>query len=168
MGGRAGRSAQLSARGAGWRIVRDDLLHPDVAALIELHVRAAFENSPPGAVFALDLSGLRADDVTLWTLWEGAALLGMGALKQLDPAHGELKSMRTAPGQVRRGVARAMLEHLIAEARARGYRRVSLETGSNPPFAAARALYAAAGFVECGPFADYVDTEFSRYYSLVI
>lgn len=152
----------------GWRIVRDDVTHPEVGALIELHLRAAFENSPPGAVFALDLSGLRAADVTLWTLWEGEALLGMGALKQLDAAHGELKAMRTAPGQVRRGVARAMLGHLIAEARGRGYRTVSLETGSNAPFSAARALYAGAGFVECGPFAGYVDTAFSRYYSLVV
>lgn len=166
MGRRAGRSAQLSGLRAGWRIVRDDLSHPDVVALIELHLRAAFENSPPGAVFALDLSGLRAADVTLWTLWEGEALLGMGALKQLDAEHGELKSMRTAPAHVRRGVARAMLGHLIAEAKARGYRRVSLETGSNAPFAAARALYEAAGFVECGPFAGYVDAAFSRYYLL--
>ncbi|WP_353205411.1 GNAT family N-acetyltransferase [Sphingomonas sp.] len=158
----------MSAIAPGWRIVRDDLSHPHVVALIELHVRAAFDNSPPGAVFALDLSGLRAADVTLWTLWEGEALLGMGALKQLDAEHGELKSMRTAPGHVRRGVARAMLEHLIAEARARGYRRVSLETGSNAPFAPARALYAAAGFVACGAFAGYSDTAFSRYYSLVI
>ena len=166
MGCRTGRSAQLSGLRAGWRIVRDDVTHPDVVALLELHLRAAFENSPPGAVFALDLSGLRAADVTLWTVWEGELLLGMGALKQLDPGHGELKSMRTAPGQVRRGVARAMLGHLIAEAKARGYRRVSLETGSNAPFAAARGLYGAAGFVECGPFAGYVDTAFSRYYRL--
>ena len=150
----------------GWRFVEGDLSHPDVVALIDLHLRAAFANSPPGAVFALDLSGLRAADVTLWTLWEGEALLGMGALKQLDPGQGELKSMRTAPGQLRRGVARAMLGHLIAEARRRGYRRVSLETGSNAPFAAARALYAAAGFVACGPFGGYSDTGFSRYYAL--
>lgn len=150
----------------GWRFVEGDLSHPDVVALIELHLRAAFENSPPGAVFALDLSGLRAADVTLWTLREGEALLGMGALKQLDPEHGELKSMRTAPGQLRRGVARAMLAHLIAEARTRGYRRVSLETGSNAPFAAARALYEAAGFAECAAFAEYFDTGFSRYYAL--
>ena len=166
MGCRTGRSAQLSALGDGRRIVRDDLTHPDVVALVELHLRAAFENSPPGAVFALDVSGLRAADVTLWTVWEGELLLGMGALKQLDPGHGELKSMRTAPAQVRRGVARTMLDHLIAEARGRGYGRVSLETGSNAPFAAARGLYEAAGFVECGPFADYVDTAFSRYYRL--
>ena len=148
------------------RIVRDDLSHPDVVALIELHLRAAFENSPPGSVFALDLSGLRASDVTLWTAWEGDALLGMGALKALGAGEGELKSMRTAPGQLRRGVARAMLDRLIAEGRARGYGRLSLETGSNAPFAPARALYSGAGFVECGPFADYTDMAFSRYYRL--
>ena len=152
----------------GMRIVRDDLTHPAVVALVEVHLRAAFENSPPGAVFALDLSGLRADDVTLWTAWEGETLLGMGALKALDAEHGELKSMRTAPGKQRRGVARAMLAHLVAEARARGYRRLSLETGSNAPFAAARALYAGAGFVECGPFGDYKDGAFSRYFTLAL
>ena len=148
------------------RIVHGDLMHPDVVALVELHLRAAFENSPPGAVFALDSSGLRAADVTLWTAWEVDTLLGMGALKAIDSEHGEVKSMRTAPGALRRGVARAMLAHLIAEGRTRGYRRLSLETGSNAPFAAARALYAGAGFVECGPFGAYVDGEFSRYFTL--
>ncbi len=151
---------------ASWRIVRDDLTHPAVVALVELHVRAAFDNSPPGAVFALDASGLRDPAVTLWTAWEGKALLGMGALKRVDAAQGELKSMRTAPGQVRRGVAAAMLAHLIVEARARGYRRLSLETGSNAPFAPARALYERAGFVACGPFAGYAEEVFSRYYTL--
>lgn len=135
-------------------------------ALIELHLRAAFENSPPGAVFALDLSGLRAADVTLWTVWEGEALLGMGALKQLDAGHGELKSMRTAPEQVRRGVARAMLDHLIAEARGRGWSELKLETGANEAFAAARAMYEGAGFRPCGAFGDYVLTDFNRCYSL--
>ncbi|WP_390901801.1 GNAT family N-acetyltransferase [Sphingomonas alpina] len=150
------------------RVVTDDLTHPDVIALVELHLKAAFENSPPGSVFALDLSGLRDPAVTLWTAWEEGALLGMGALKRLDAEHGELKSMRTAPAQLRRGVAAAMLDHLIAEGLARGYRRLSLETGNNAPFAPARALYARAGFVECGPFADYTDASFSRYYTLAL
>jgi putative acetyltransferase len=149
-----------------WRIVRDDLSHPDVAALVEHHLRTAHENSPPGSVFALDASGLRDPSVTLWTVWEGAALLGMGALKQLDATHGEVKSMRTAPAQLRRGVARVLLDHLIAAARARGYSRLSLETGSNAPFAAAHALYESAGFVECEPFAGYSDRDFARYYAL--
>ena len=150
------------------RIVRDDLTHPDVVALIELHLRSAFENSPPGSVFALDLSGLRDPAVTLWSAWDGAALLGMGALKQLDTDHGELKSMRTAPAHLRKGVAAAMLDHLIAEGRRRGYARLSLETGNNAPFAPARAMYERAGFTLCGPFADYSDEAFSRYYTLAL
>ena len=140
----------------------------EVLALVELHLRAAFDNSPPGSVFALDVSGLRDPAVTVWTAWDGGALLGMGALKRLDAGHGELKSMRTAPAALRRGVGRTMLDHLIAEARARGYRRLSLETGSNEPFAPARAMYARAGFEECGPFADYSATCFSRYFTLAL
>lgn len=166
MGRRRTGDAELSD--TGFRIVRDDLTHPQVVALIELHLRAAFENSPPGAVFALDLSGLRDPAVTLWTAWEGADLLGMGALKRLDAVHGEIKSMRTAPDQLRRGVAGTMLDHLLGEARARGYRRISLETGSTEAFAPARALYERTGFVETGPFADYTDTGFSRYYTLTL
>ncbi len=150
------------------RIVRDDLTHPDMVALIELHLRSAFENSPPGSVFALGLSGLRDPAVTLWSAWDGDDLLGMGALKQLDAAHGELKSMRTAPAHLRKGVAGAMLDHLIAEGRRRGYARLSLETGNNAPFAPARAMYERAGFVPCGPFADYSDESFSRYYTLAL
>jgi len=150
------------------RIVRDDLSHPDVIGLIELHLRSAFENSPPGSVFALDLSGLRDPAVTLWSAWDGEDLLGLGALKELDADHGELKSMRTSPAHLRRGVARAMLEHLVAEGRARGYSRLSLETGSNEPFAPARALYERAGFTPCEPFADYTDQAFSRYYRLTL
>jgi putative acetyltransferase len=150
------------------RIVRDDLTHPAVIGLLDLHLRAAFENSPPGSVFALDLSGLRDPTVTLWSAWDGEDLLGLGALKQLDASHGELKSMRTAPAHLRRGVAAAMLDHLIAEGRRRGYRRLSLETGSNPPFAPARTLCERTGFAPCGPFADYSDTDFSRYYRLEI
>ena len=134
--------------------------------MIELHLRSAFENSPPGAVFALDLSGLRDPAVTLWTAWDGADLLGMGALKRLDATHGEIKSMRTVPNAARRGVARAMLDHILREARARGYRRLSLETGSNAPFAPAWALYERAGFVPCGPFGPYTDIRFSRYFSI--
>ena len=148
------------------KIVRDDLTHPAVIGLLDLHLRAAFENSPSGSVFALDLTGLRDPAVTLWSAWDGEDLLGLGALKQLDATHGELKSMRTAPAHLRRGGAAAMLDQLIAEGRRRGYRRLSLETGSNPPFAPARALYERTGFAPCGPFADYSDTDFSRYYRL--
>lgn len=152
----------------GWRFVRDDLTDRQVLDLIELHLRSAATNSPPGAVFALDLSGLRDPSVTIWTVWDEEALLGMGALKQLDAVHGEIKSMRTAPAQQRRGVAAAMLGHLLGEARARGYARVSLETGGNDAFAPARALYERAGFAPCGPFGDYEASDFNRFYSLAL
>jgi putative acetyltransferase len=101
----------------------------------------------------------------LWSAWEADSLLGVGALKELDPGHGELKSMRTAPQHLRRGVAKAMLDHLIAEARRRGYLRLSLETGNTTAYAPARALYEQAGFSSCGPFAGYVDESFSAYFS---
>lgn len=148
------------------RIVRDDLTHADVIALVKLHLREAFANSPPGRVFALDMTGLRDPAVTLWSAWDADGLAGIGGLKQLDLSHGELKSMRTAPTHIRRGVGQAVLDHLIAEARARGYRRVSLETGSSTPFAPARAMYERSGFVECAPFDAYEDISFSRYYTL--
>ena len=150
----------------GWRIVRDDLTHPDVLALIELHLRAAYASSPPGSVFALDLSSLRDPAIRLWTLREDDILLGMGALRRLDAATGEIKSMRTAPGQERRGVARAMLAHLVAQARAAALAELKLETGSNDAFAPARALYEGFGFRPTAAFGDYVSTDFNRCYAL--
>ncbi|QDZ07781.1 GNAT family N-acetyltransferase [Sphingomonas panacisoli] len=148
------------------RIERDDLSRPEVEMLVEYHLREMHAHSPACHVFALDSSGLRHADVTVWTVWDDAALLGMGAMKHLDDQHGELKSMRTAPSALRRGVARAVLDHMIGEGKARGYRRLSLETGCTAPFEAAHALYRAAGFVETGPFAGYSDTGFSRYFAL--
>jgi len=148
------------------RIERDDVSRPEVIALVEYHLRSMHEISPPDSVFALDLSGLKHADVTFWTAWDGEDLLGMGGLKQLDPEHGEIKSMRTAPTALRRGVARAMLDHIVREAWACGYRRLSLETGSNAPFAPAWALYERAGFLPCAPFGNYSDIRFSRYFSI--
>jgi len=148
------------------RIELDDVSRPEVVALVEYHLRSMHEISPPDCVFALDLSGLKHPSVTFWTVWDGTDLLGMGGLKQLDTEHGEIKSMRTAPTALRRGVARAILDHILREAGARGYRRLSLETGSNAPFAPAWALYERAGFVPCGPFGGYSDTSFSRYFTL--
>ena len=148
------------------RIELDDLSRPEVVALVEYHLRSMHEISPPENVFALDLSGLKHSSVTFWTVWDGDDLLGMGGLKQLDAEHGEIKSMRTAPGALRRGVARAMLDHIAREARARGYRHLSLETGSNAPFAPAWALYERAGFVPCAPFGSYTDIGFSRYFNI--
>lgn len=113
--------------------------------------------SPPESVHALDLDGLRRPEITFWTAWSGNALLGCGALKELSPDHGEVKSMRTARAHRRGGVARAMLAHIVAAARRRGYQRLSLETGSMAEFAPARSLYERFGFRYCEPFAGYVD-----------
>lgn len=133
----------------------DDLSGAPVRALLAEHLRHMHELSPPESVHALPIDALRRPGVTFWSVWHGRELLGCGALKELDAAHGEIKSMRTANAHRRRGVARAMLEHIVGEAQRRGYARLSLETGSNEPFAPARELYRAFGFVECGPFADY-------------
>ena len=113
--------------------------------------------SPPQSVHALPLEGLRRPEITFWSVWENGELLGCGALKELDPEHGEIKSMRTVSGHLRKGVARAMLQHILAEAARRGYRRLSLETGAQPGFEPARQLYARAGFTVCAPFAQYTN-----------
>lgn len=139
----------------------DDLRGAQTIALLEAHRRSMFEHSPPECVFALDLDGLRQPDITLWTAWEGDALLGCGALKALGAQQGELKSMRTAAGYLRRGVAAKILEHVITVARSRGYTHLYLETGTTAAFNPARALYARHGFAYCGPFADYLEDPFS-------
>ena len=135
----------------------DDLSGPEIRALLEEHLRSMHEISPPESVHALDLDGLRRPDVTFWTVWVGGELLGCGALRELDPVHGEIKSMRTANAHRRRGVARAVLEHIIREARTRSYERLSLETGSMSAFEPAQKLYASFGFSYCDPFGDYVE-----------
>ncbi|NUO75550.1 MAG: GNAT family N-acetyltransferase [Lysobacter sp.] len=131
--------------------------HPEVIALLREHLQGMAQLSPPESVHALDLDGLRRPEISFWSAWQGDELLGCGALKQLDAEHGEIKSMRTAARHLRKGVAAAMLRHLIDEAGRRAYRRLSLETGSMEGFAPARSLYARHGFGACGPFADYVD-----------
>ena len=133
----------------------DDLRGPEIAdspADTLAFCRAA---SPPESTHALDLDGLRVPAVTFWSAWEGPNLIGCGALKEIDPAHGEIKSMHTAARHRGRGVGVAILKHIVAEARARGYRRLSLETGSMAAFAPARALYTGFGFTECPPFDTY-------------
>lgn len=142
---------------ANYEIREDDLKGPEVAALLREHLEAMHRQSPPESVHALDIARLRAPGITFWSAWQGTALAGCGALKELGPEHGELKSMRTAGAFLRKGVAAALLVHMIGVARARGYQRLSLETGSMEAFAPARALYARFGFLPCGPFADYVD-----------
>jgi putative acetyltransferase len=135
----------------------DDLTGTPIRALLDEHLRNMYELSPPESVHALDLAALRKPDVTFWTAWSDGELMGCGALKALTPAHGEIKSMRTATTHRRKGVARAMLEHIIAEAHRRRYARLSLETGSQPQFEPARRLYEGFGFTYCPPFGDYVE-----------
>jgi len=133
----------------------DDLNGPEIQSLLQYHLDDFAQHSPPESCHALDLDGLRGPDVTFWTVWEDDDLMGCGAIKELDPEHGEIKSMRTAPQHLRKGVARYVLEHIVAEARRRGYKRLSLETGSMAPFKPAQLLYSRFGFTECPPFGSY-------------
>ena len=149
-------------------IRRDDLSSPETQALLRLHLAGMHANSPPGHVFALDLTGLQAADVTVWSAWSGDAVLGLGALRRLDAETGEVKSMRTHPDHLRKGVAAALLEHIITEARALGLRRLSLETGSGPAFAPALALYRQRGFVSGPPFGDYTASAFNQFLHLAL
>ena len=137
-------------------IRRDDLRGPEIAALLQEHLRDMHRVSPPESIHALDLESLRQPDITFWTVWDAGILAGCGALKELDPQHAEIKSMRTASSHRRRGVATQLLEHRLAEAKRRGYTRVSLETGAMDFFLPARTLYANFGFEYCPPFADYI------------
>jgi len=138
-------------------IRRDDLAGPEIQALLAEHLDDMHRLSPPESVHALDVEALRIPAITFWTAWSGDELHGCGALKALAPDHGEIKSMRTANAHRREGVARAMLQHIVAEARRRSYARLSLETGSMPAFAPARTLYESFGFTYCAAFADYRD-----------
>ena len=149
------------------RIVEDQLSGAAVQALVALHLAEMHQNSPACSVHALPADKLREPGVTFWSAWLGADLAAIGAMKELDPARGELKSMRAAPAFRGKGLGEAMLLHLIAAARARGYRRLSLETGSGEAFAPAIGLYRKHGFVECGPFADYGEDPFSTFMTLV-
>lgn len=135
----------------------DDLTGPEIARLIGEHLSSMHAQSPPGSVHALALESLRKPEITVWSVWENAELMGCGALKELDPRHGEIKSMRTAAAHRRKGVAAAMVEHILAEARRRAYTRLSLETGAQAAFEPARRLYARYGFEFCGPFGDYTN-----------
>ena len=139
----------------------DNLQGEAIKALLQLHLDAMHQHSPPESVHALDINALRHPSITFWTAYARGELLGCGALKRLNPDHGELKSMRTADAHQRKGVARALLRHIESAARAEGIRRLSLETGSTAPFAAALRLYASEGFVNCGPFADCALDPFS-------
>lgn len=137
-------------------IIPGELSDPRIIALLRIHLAKAREETPPESVHALDLAGLRAPEITFWAAWEDARLLGVGALKQLTPDHGEIKSMHTAEAMRGKGVGSVLVRHIIATARERGYSRLSLETGAMDYFQAARALYRRHGFIECAPFAEYI------------
>jgi putative acetyltransferase len=137
------------------KIAIDDTANPDVYAVLDEHLRHMRELSPPDSVHALDVSQLKSAGITFWSIREGVQLLGCGALKELSTEHGEIKSMRTPASARRRGAGRLVLNHIIAEAKKRGYKRLSLETGPVQTFTAAHKLYESAGFLPCGPFGDY-------------
>jgi putative acetyltransferase len=143
----------------------DDPRRPEVRALLERHLSFCLSETPPEHSFALNVDGLLDPKVTFVSLRDGDVVLGVAAIKELDAEHGEIKSMHTAAEARGRGVGRALLRHLLGIARARGYRRVSLETGTTPGFAAARALYEAAGFIPAGPFGGYPQTEDNTFYT---
>lgn len=142
--------------------------HPAVGDLLRLHLAEAHVGIPLENTHALDLDGLRSPAIRFFTLWEDGALMGMGAIRALAPGHAEIKSMRTHPDHLRKGVSRAILTHLLALARARGDTRVSLETGIAPSYAAANALYESAGFVDGPVFGGYPVSAHNRFMTLVL
>ena len=146
----------------------DDLTGSEIAHLLGEHLRCMERVSPPESRHALNLDALRQPDVTFWSAWQENDLAGCGALKELDPTHGEIKSMRTATAHLRKGVAAALLQHIIAEARRRGYHRLSLETGSMEYFVPAHRLYHKFGFKNCGPFATYLADPNSLFMTLAL
>ena len=135
----------------------DDLNSPEVIAFLEAHLQHMKHITPPESVHALDIESLKKPEITFWSVWDGTLLIGCGALKELDSAHAEIKSMRTATSHLGRGVASHLLEYILEQARRRKYKRVSLETGSFDAFKPARSLYAKYGFAYCGPFSDYIE-----------
>lgn len=144
------------------KIFESGLSNVKVIALLGEHLEGMTSHSPPESIHALDLNALRAKGITFWTAWDSESLLGCGALKELDPEHGEIKSMRTADEHLGKGVGTAILRHIMDESRKRSYKRLSLETGSGAAFEPAHALYKKFGFDYCGPFGDYRADSFSR------
>lgn len=146
----------------------DDLTSPQTQALVRRHLAGMHENSPPESVHAFDIDKLKQPGVTFWSGWVDDDIAVMGALKRLDAENGEIKSMRVADAYLGRGAGRAMLDHILAEARGMGLKHLWLETGSTPAFDAALKLYEKAGFRFCGPFGDYRDDPFSRFMTLAL
>ncbi|HUQ34574.1 MAG TPA: GNAT family N-acetyltransferase [Pyrinomonadaceae bacterium] len=146
----------------------DDLKGSEIHELLREHLRNMALHSPPESIHALDIEALRKPEITFWTIWETGELLGCGALKELDSRHAEIKSMRTSSRHLRKGVAKTLLQHILAESKRRGYGRLSLETGSAAAFEPARQLYANFGFTYCEPFADYVEDPYSVFMTRAI
>ena len=149
-------------------IRKDDLTGAPTRALLALHLAGMQGASPEGAVFALDLSGLQTPEITVWTVWIDGEIAGVGALKALNDGTGEIKSMRTHPIHLRKGVAAKLLLHIIAEAKTRGFKSLSLETGSGPTFDPAIALYRRHGFTDGDAFSDYVRSDFNQFLHLAL
>lgn len=137
------------------KIIIDDLSGNEVKELLMDHLKSMSLHSPPESIHALDLEGLRKPEITFWSAWEGDVLVGCGALKELDDRHGEIKSMKTSPSHLRKGVAKKILLHILEEAKKRNYKKLSLETGSMEAFEPAKRLYAQLGFQYCEPFSTY-------------
>lgn len=148
------------------RIEPGDLDAADVIALLEEHIAQSRSITPAGSSHTLDIAALKRPDLHFWVLRIGGTLAGCAALLELDARHAEIKSMRTASAFRRRGVARQLLQHLIAEARRCGFTRLSLDTGSLPFYEPARSLYKSAGFATCGPFADYREDPYKVFMTL--
>lgn len=145
---------------------KDDLSEEQTRALLALHLEGMHVNTPPGLVCALDLSGLRAPNVTVWTAWRNGRIAAMGALKMLTRDTAEVKSMRTHPDFLRMGAATRILETIIKAAKAQNIRRLSLETGTGPAFDGALALYRRYGFKEGPGFSDYESSDFNQFLHL--
>ena len=150
------------------KIELDDLSRPAIQELLREHLRSMHALSPPESVHALDIDKLRRPEITFWSAWDDAVLLGCGALLELDRQHGEVKSMRTPEARRRTGAGRALLMHIVEVARARGYGRLSLETGSMAAFMPAHRLYESAGFTRTGPFGAYAEDPNSIFMTLVL
>jgi len=149
-------------------IKQDELIDPRVRDLVALHLKGMHANSPHDSVFAMDLSSLQQPGVTVWTAWKGERVAAMGALNEVDKLTGEIKSMRTHPDFLRKGIAAQVLEHIIDVAKSRSYRRLCLETGSGEAFEAALKLYRNRGFFPCDAFGEYEKSEFNQFMEMPI
>lgn len=141
----------------------DDLQGPEIALLLQEHHEDMLEHTPAESVHALDLTGLKAPEVTFWSAWIAGELAGCGAIKVIEVGHAELKSMRTSSTHLRQGVAQRLLTHILTAAKQQGITTISLETGTPDSFIPAQKLYRDFGFNECAPFADYREDPYSLY-----